>query len=709
MPVGHPLRLLNFSYLVMKYSAMLLRCLSAYLLGAICLFYAPLRSQTAEADSLLGLLDTALPDSQRTDVLADLSKALVYQNPSQSLIYAKEAFALAVSELDTGRMIVATRRIGHGFSNLGELDSTEAAWRRALGYRLGQQDSAGIAASYGDLGNLFDRRGMADSAIYFFERALELHERHGTEVEAAIVKNNLGIVWEKQGSYLRALAYYLQALESFDALGYEAYTGFVFANLGNVYLLQRDYETAKGYYLKSLAIKRKTEDSYGIAVNYNNLGGLFDQIEQFDSSLYYHQLALDLRQEIGDQFGQSVSLLNIGINYFNLEQYDEALKYQLQAYQIGEDMGYQSDQVKTAMHLGHTYLKLGKLDQAEKYFLETLERSQEAGELESRNGAYKGLYQLYKARGDAKAFDYVEKHVALEDSLRNDEQKQAITRLEMEYHFDREKEILELEQLRKEEILRNEVNRQRLLRNTFLGALIAGLLILFLLWRSYQQKRKSNRILQEQKQTIEQTLEEREILLKEIHHRVKNNLQVVSSLLSLQSRTINDPAALNAIEEGRNRVKAMALIHKNLYQEGNLVGVDVPEYMAKLTDSLMNSYQVDPERVQMIRQVDAIALDVNVLIPLGLILNELISNALKHAFPDQAEGRIELQISEIAEGLEVLVADDGIGMKEGMDIQKSDSMGFKLVRSFVTKMKAQMKVQSEEGTRIRILIPKPYL
>ena len=250
-----------------------------------------------------------------------------------------------------------------------------------------------------------------------------------------------------------------------------------------------------------------------------------------------------------------------------------------------------------------------------------------------------------------------------------------------------------------------QVVNQKRVRNISLLSLLAGLIVLFILWRNYRQKKQTNRQLEVQKSHLQQALEDRENLLKEIHHRVKNNLQVVSSLLSLQSRTIEDPAALGAIQEGRNRVKAMALIHQNLYQEENLMGVDFADYITKLTDSLVNSYKVDTNRITVEQDLTSVSLDVDTLIPLGLILNELISNALKYAFIGREEGIIEVKAQLNQAELEVTVKDNGVGIPSDFELKKNDSMGFKLVHAFVNKMKAKIEILSKEGTSIRILIP----
>ena len=137
---------------------------------------------------------------------------------------------------------------------------------------------------------------------------------------------------------------------------------------------------------------------------------------------------------------------------------------------------------------------------------------------------------------------------------------------------------------------------------------------------------------------------EREVLLKEIHHRVKNNLQIISSLLNLQARFIKDKSAVDAVQEGRNRVKSMALIHQKLYQQDNIQGINMPEYIENLSRALLTSYKIKGDRITVDRKVDAIYLDIDTAIPLGLIINELLTNSLKYAFPENEKGELKISL-----------------------------------------------------------------
>ncbi len=204
-------------------------------------------------------------------------------------------------------------------------------------------------------------------------------------------------------------------------------------------------------------------------------------------------------------------------------------------------------------------------------------------------------------------------------------------------------------------------------------------------------------------QLINSALKDKDILLREIHHRVKNNLQVISSLLSLQSRQISDVHVQQAINEGRNRVRSMALIHQNLYQYENLTGVNVHHYLEKLIAELCNTYNINQNDIAMDLDIEDINLDVDTMVPLGLVINELISNCLKHAFPERNNATITICLREDHQRLILNVSDNGVGLEEDQ-FDSSKSFGNRLIKAFSQKLKADISYKVDNGTHITMII-----
>jgi PAS domain S-box-containing protein len=224
------------------------------------------------------------------------------------------------------------------------------------------------------------------------------------------------------------------------------------------------------------------------------------------------------------------------------------------------------------------------------------------------------------------------------------------------------------------------------------------------------------------KNKIENSLEEKELLLREIHHRVKNNLQIISSLLNLQSEYIKDENDLALFKDSQSRVKSMAFIHEQLYQSSNFNSIEFSEYIHNLVTYLLYYYALDPSNIKLKIDVEDVSLDLNTSIPCGLIVNELVTNSIKHAFPATngrgpenrkftdphgEGGEIYVELNSINEQkYALIVADNGIGFPEDIDFENTESLGLQLVKSLVTQLDGKIKLERENGTRFEIIFNK---
>lgn len=204
-------------------------------------------------------------------------------------------------------------------------------------------------------------------------------------------------------------------------------------------------------------------------------------------------------------------------------------------------------------------------------------------------------------------------------------------------------------------------------------------------------------------QRIQAALQEKEVLLKEIHHRVKNNLQIVSTLLDLQSESIHDVDALRSFRECQNRIAAMALVHEQLYQTRNFSSIDFHGYIEGLTKHLYRSYVMDPDRISLVVDAGNVLLGIDQAIPCGLMVNELVSNALKYAFPGDRHGTISIGFQSEEEGWICLtVADNGVGLPSGTDFFATETLGLQLVRMLVRQLKGDIRLDTNQGTSFHI-------
>jgi PAS domain S-box-containing protein len=199
------------------------------------------------------------------------------------------------------------------------------------------------------------------------------------------------------------------------------------------------------------------------------------------------------------------------------------------------------------------------------------------------------------------------------------------------------------------------------------------------------------------------TLKEKEILIQEIHHRVKNNMQVISSLLNLQASSIDDDRVKGALKESQSRILTMSAVHEVLYGSKNLSEINMKSYLSKITGDLVQTYAANPDEVKLNTEIEELSIGIKQASPIGLIINELISNSLKYAFPDDQKGEISVSMNRLDKQLELTVMDNGVGMPDGLDWKNSNTLGLKLVRTLVeNQLDGSIDVESKNGTKFTI-------
>jgi len=201
------------------------------------------------------------------------------------------------------------------------------------------------------------------------------------------------------------------------------------------------------------------------------------------------------------------------------------------------------------------------------------------------------------------------------------------------------------------------------------------------------------------------SLKEKEILLKEVHHRVKNNLQIISSILNLQSSFIQDEHMLNVLQESRNRIRSMAIIHENLYRTDNFSSINFTDYLRNLLSNLLTSYPLTG-KLHLVQQLASIELSLDQSVPMGLLVNELFTNAIKYAFPDNRNGTITVILEQNGSQVTLIIKDDGIGLPVDIDIENSNTLGLQLVSTLVFQLDGTLSYKSEKGTEFLITFDK---
>ena len=393
---------------------------------------------------------------------------------------------------------------------------------------------------------------------------------------------------------------------------------------------------------------------------------------------------------------------NIGKAYLQLKQFEEALPYLensiglIKENNIGQ---YSEDVVENSLALADCHLQLENFQKAKDILSEALNPIKIEHVIKKNRllAAYYDKIEDYK-----NASFYLKKNVRIADSINiNDSslKKQQLSTV-AKYEIENSKRMIDAQKLEMERA-RNEMQAKDEQINLVFISLIFTLLGFAGLVYAYLKSIKNQRLIAEQKYIIENSLVEKDSLLKEIHHRVKNNLQMVSSLLSLQTKNTRSKAAIEALEEGKSRVKAMALIHQKLYQNDDLSVIEMQGYIESLVNSVQSVFKKGGHSINITIDAEGVELDIDRAIPFGLILNELVSNSFKYAFPDDdADGKIYIHLRKNGDQGFFEYTDNGIGLDEESEERANSSMGIRLMKRLVNQLQSTLNIdKTTDGVR----------
>ncbi|MEM9341225.1 MAG: tetratricopeptide repeat protein [Bacteroidota bacterium] len=615
-------------------------------------------------DSLKQVLAEHSGDSSEVKVLLNLSWHYAYSSYDSGLYYSREALKLS-------QAIEFAKGIGHALHGIGF--------------------------------NYY-RKGQWDSATVYYEKSLAAKQEIRDSLGISLTLNNLGNVHKYKGEYARALAYYQQALTMKFALGDSSFAATTITNIGAIYTIQEKYQQALENYHLTLKINR----TYGgrtapisIGTTLNHIGVVYMYLEDFPQAINYFEESIETFDSLYNKCRAVEPMINIGQCYFQMGKLDLSLTYLRPAYAQSKECNVSDTTIPCLLSLGRIYRKKGLLSQSETSFLEAYRLANEYDLKPNMEESALVLYQLYKEKGHfRKALDFLEINTKIKDELSNEDLTKQLTTMELNYTFEQERDSLEYQKQAELLTVNSKLERQRIVQYVVVIGLIIALIFALVIYRYYRLGQKAKVILEKKNQTISESLNEREVLLQEIHHRVKNNLQVVSSLLNVQSKYLNDELAKKAVLEGRNRVQSMALVHQKLYQSESLSQLDVHEYLEELAQSLFQSYDISEDRIQLSSQIEPVNLSLDTTIQIGLIINELVSNALKHAFPHEQGGTISLSLRKQDDLYELEVSDNGVGISSESDLQKS--YGYRIVKSICRGLNGTISLHHLQGTSFKL-------
>ncbi|MDN3664309.1 histidine kinase dimerization/phosphoacceptor domain -containing protein [Algibacter miyuki] len=613
----------------------------------------------AYQDSLQSIIDSSFKKEQRKDALFLLGQYLVQRNPQLAEKIATELKNEHLINADSAEV----RRNNYIFAAShrwqGDYATALNYYHNIYQYSKKHQDSMDIASSSHFIGTLNTFLGNNVVAQKHLIEVSEIYDAIGTVEQKAKINNSLAGFYLNIDQLKKGEEQYLKALEQYEILQDSGGLASVHANLGLLYTDLNEFKKAERHLMKQKGYNAVFPTLREMGFHYDFLGLLRQKQERLQDAYQEHFKALKIRENLSSTYNLCESKLNMGEILIKLKRYPEAIVHLKDVFKY--------DEHKSLYQQQRAYQLLSEANEKSGHFKDAL--------------------------SDFKAFK------ELSDSIYSKESIEIIAEKDAQYSQQKQENKIAL--------LNNEkkISEEKASRSKVIALLTSiGLLWLIMaaiaLYKMYSKINHKNQI-------ITKALKDRELLLHETHHRVKNNLQLISSLLNLQSKYVVDEKVYEVLQNGRNRVQSMAILHKNLYVGEELDMINIQNYFEGLVENILNSYNKSEEDMAFNIQAKDIVMDVESVIPIGLIVNELVTNALKHAFPlnKTKKPSINIIMLEHDNDHQLIVKDNGIGFDEKMK-NKAESFGQRLISLFTNKLKATVVINSQNGTEVSIVFPK---
>lgn len=601
-------------------------------------------AQNTGLDSLERLLPTASNDVQRLQWLEQMTNLAFRSDLKAALGIAKRGLQLAENTGDKTWQPKFCELQGRIQANLLQFDSALLLLNRAT-------------TGYATIG---DPKGQATAA---FKRAW-VHKKRNELAQAAELD--------------------LQALRLMEKINDQEGIADGLAQVAEDLYLQEKPAEGLEYALRSVEIAEKNGLEQQWVNSMRTAGFVQFKLKKPDQALLYFDKALAKAKKLHFSPLEIARLLNDRGNALkHLQRYTEARESYQECLQIAEKLQLDMAIAAAWANLGEVYFKMGS-------YAEALPYQQKTIALQERNGDYFNLVENYRQIGETyehlgnypMALSFERKSRELNDSTLNAQSDARISELRTQYETEQKEATISAQAA--------QLSQQRTMEWLGLGVVALLALLAFNFWRNAIARKKANALLAAKNQ-------ENELLLKEIHHRVKNNLEVVSSLLALQSAQIDDPNIKDAMQESQNRVQSIGIVHQKLYQRDNLAAVEMKDYFLHLSENVLDTFGAEG-RVQVELAMQELELDVDTAVPIGLIVNELLSNTLKYAFPDGQKGQVKIKLEKTEKGhLHLEVTDDGIGKRSEV---KGTGFGTQLVMLLSRQLNGALREENQGGTRI---------
>ncbi|MBI9066555.1 MAG: hypothetical protein JEZ09_04640 [Salinivirgaceae bacterium] len=504
--------------------------------------------------------------------------------------------------------------------------------------------------------------------------------------------------YDEIGNYTNALNYALKSASEYEKLNNKKGLAASYSILGNIYAHISNYNLAIEYFKKSNLL-REHKDSILIEQVKLNIGDAYRQMHKYDSALYYFNQTLAAFLKYNDSIGIAYCYCNLGLVYLNLNEQVIGDSILNKSFELLKHLEDYLPIVIATFEKAELEFNRGHLLEAKKLALDANSLAIKFNFKTEIRDILSLLSKIAEKNNDYKnAFNYLSDYQEYKDSLVND--KVVSQMAEMRAEFEISQNEVEMTYLKR-------INNARanLLIIAGIGLLAIVILSIFLYIRNKQRKEANKKLsefneeLQQKNYIIHNQLEEKGILMKEIHHRVKNNLQIISSIINLQSMRIDNKETIEIFDEMQRRIMAISSIHQKLYQSDSVSIINMKDYLGEVVDATHSAFNNKDLNVSYQIAIQNVNLNIDAAVSIGLIVNELTTNAYKYAFSADKENHLLISLSHDGNSTcKLLIHDNGPGIPEGKDIFKSNSLGLRMVSLLTRQMKGEISAENKDGT-----------
>lgn len=625
---------------------------------------------------------------------------------SQGNLYKLDSVIQSLEQLKTNEERV--HHLVESARKFSYVSNTKILFEKAIAISKKSKEKRLLIQSYYSMGNYYYFNSKLDSALLYNEKALEKLNNEDFPFLKVKVLNYKGSIYAKQGNIIAGISMMLESknlLHKIDTSNFtkekkRSYKGqnlVLYNSLANFYNQMDDYKAALFYYDEAYKAALNMGSIVNAGIIISNKGDLLLNFNKIPEAIAALEQGKQLKiKGNGHPRSMASSNLNIAKAYLKNAEYKKSSLLLKKAHDYFTANNLNNMLALTYDIRGELFLKQNKLKEAIKDCEKAQELAKEHEDLETYMNACNCLYKANKKlqRYDVSLLNH-EKYLVVKDSLFNKKNVKKQTQLEMQFAFDKKQEAQNIE-----------VSKKEKQRKLYLILAIVVLFIALLLAFLYSKNRNKNKLLAIQKDLLEKIVAEKNMLLKETHHRVKNSFQIVSGLLFLQASNIKDKFASKALMETQNRINSMAVLHQKLYKQDHSSGIDCKDYITALITDILASYSLP--NIEKRLNVSPIIMDVEVVTSIGLIINELVTNSLKYAFTEKSDNDyIEITLSQKKDTIILEVIDNGKGIAKS-DYNK-DSLGLSLVKDLAEKINGKISFNylqniKPKGTRVTLVL-----